>query len=490
MNAPDFKELHRWAEAETGMDLSGDRAVRFRDALERVLGRPKWGGEESRPALAVTTAEGSLDRLSGDLGSRTLLLERLTAELTVGETFFFRNADHFQALREHVLPAILADNAAKREVHFWSAGCATGEEPYSLAILLDQVLAGQPWQVRILATDINPAFLARARDAVYRLWSFRFTTLHQDGRYFAPEGDTFRLVPSIRQQVRFAYLNLVKDVYPSPLTGTLGLDLILFRNVAIYLKPEVTRAIITHLRHALRPGGWLLVSEVELNLVPTDGFEVLRLDRATFFRKRPDLSAAEMPLLLPAPVLAPIATSLSPPVPTWLPLSAPPPAAPPAPPWERIQVHLDRKEWAAAEAVLARLADGKERAALRLRYAQSLLARAEQGRARQALATCLHEDPLLLEARLLQGSFDEEMGDLAAAEQAYRHALYIDRTCAMGHFHLALVQQQRGDRAGAARSLKTAWKLIEGRDLHSPVEYGEGICYGRLREMVAVLIGD
>ena len=89
---------------------------------------------------------------------------------------------------------------------------------------------------------------------LYRQWSFRQTNIHTDRRYFSPEGNAFRLAKRMRRHVHFAYLNLVKDVYPSPLTGTLGIDLIMFRNVAIYLKPEVNQAIIQRMHRALRPG--------------------------------------------------------------------------------------------------------------------------------------------------------------------------------------------------------------------------------------------
>src|SRR5262249_25828009 len=151
-------ELRLWVEGETGMDLSGERAGRLREALERVVPLPGP------------------------------LLDRVSAALTVGETYFFRNEHHFRALREHVLPAILPDNAGRREVRIWSAGCATGEEPYSVAILLDQLLPPPGWHTVLLSTDLSPAFLERARQGLYRPWSFRFTDIYRDARYFTPEG--------------------------------------------------------------------------------------------------------------------------------------------------------------------------------------------------------------------------------------------------------------------------------------------------------------
>ena len=113
---------------------------------------------------------------------------------------------------------------------------------------------------------------------------------------------------------------------------------------------------------------------------------------------------------------------------------------------------------------------------------------ADISRARHMLEACLSEDPLLIEAQLLKASFAEEAGELNVAEQACRRALYVDRNCLLAHFHLALVQQQQRDLPGAERSLRTTLKLVEGKDPHELVPYGEGVCYGRLREMIALLM--
>jgi tetratricopeptide (TPR) repeat protein len=162
-------------------------------------------------------------------------------------------------------------------------------------------------------------------------------------------------------------------------------------------------------------------------------------------------------------------------------------AAGDGPAWEQIQRHLSRREFAGAQRAIAGIADTRDRAAIRLRYTRELLAAAEVGQARNMLDACLTEDPLLIAAQLLRASLAEEAGDLAAAERYYRQALYIDRNCPIAHFHLALVQQQQGHASAAARSLRTTLKLAEGEDPHSLVAHGEGVCYGRLKELVLLL---
>lgn len=509
-DAAAWEQFRLRVETETGMDFSGKRLERLRGAVQKAFPRFKTSAELNQLLVRRDQQEGCL--------------ERLAAELTVGESFFFRNEHHFRAMREHVIPAILRDNANQREIRVWSAGCATGEEPYSLAILLDQTLRDHAsWRVSILGTDLNHRFIERAREGVYRQWSFRQTNIHNDRNYFTPDAELFRLSPNVRERVRFAYLNLVKDVYPSPLTGTLGMDLVLFRNVAIYLKPEVTKAIIQRFYHALRPGGWLLLGETELSIAPVEGFRAQRFEQATFYQKTCNSLAAavdEASQPPPLPVLASVTygSELSlptvPSLPEWVPLpihkrrtnpepgrllgelspssGCPEDSGTPsiAEASEYVERMTQARNYAAAAGKIDRVGNSRDRGALRLQYVRALLACAEIVKARQMLELCLKEAPLLIEAQLLKAGFAEEAGDLTVAEQACRRAIYIDPSAPMAHFHLALLLERKGDRKQAVRSLVTTMKLIQGMDAHALVEHGEGVCNGRLKEMVLVLLAD
>lgn len=493
--SPEWERTRQWVESETGMDLSGSRFTRLRDAVSRSLG-------QSDPENALARIVARPDLQAG-------FLERLTGTLTVGESFFFRNAHHFQVLRETVLPQILAENTARREVRVWSAGCATGEEPYSIAILLDQMLRTvSGWQVSILGTDLNPEFLQRAREARYRPWSFRQTDIHQNREYFRVAGDTYRLTDRLREQVRFATLNLVKDVYPSPLTGTVGLDLILFRNVAIYLKPEVTAAILQRFYQALRPGGWLLLGETEVTAAPAGNFEVRRFEHATLYQKSSDRASCTIsdpnavvpPALAGVTLLPGVRLTNVPALPEWVPLPRGRAVSTEESTlgagaqstdvmvWEQIVRDMAAGRLDEAERRLDRVSTVQRRAASRLRFVRALLERAEMPRARRMLDLCLKEEPLLLEAQLLMAGLTEEAGDLVAAEQACRRALYINPGAPMAHFQLALILEQKGDSQGVARSLKTTLKLIAGQDPHALVEFGDGVCHGRLKEMVSLVL--
>lgn len=149
---------------------------------------------------------------------------RLAGHLTVGETYFFRDRACFEALEQQVLPSLIAARRADGvlRIRIWSAGCATGEEPYSLAILLDRLLFDlSDWALTILATDINPEALETARRGRYREWAFRETPAWVRDRYFQRRGgETLELDPRIRRMVTFAPLNLAEDGYPNIVTNT------------------------------------------------------------------------------------------------------------------------------------------------------------------------------------------------------------------------------------------------------------------------------
>jgi chemotaxis protein methyltransferase CheR len=498
--SPAWDQLRQLVESETGMTLTGSRITRLQEAVRKSLSAP--------------LTEAGLTRLLSHPERLGAFMERVTSALTIGETFFFRNDHHFRSLQENVVPAILDRvgelNTARQELRVWSAGCATGEEPYSVAILLDQLLSNHPnWRFSILATDLNPEFLDRARQGRYRKWSFRQTDVHENRNYFRAEGDSYQLIERIRSSVRFAYLNLVKDIYPSPLTGTIGLDLILFRNVAIYLQPDVTRGILQRFYRALRPGGWLVLGETEVTLAPTDGFETRRFGQATFFQKPlsdrcvdSDLVPLQAPVMASIKPMANVAINKVSPLPDWVPLpnrrqrvavgSNSPTFGSThqlaESMWDRVERCAVQDQLQEAEQCIDRITDIKTRAATRLRLARLLVAQGNSFQAHVALDRCLLEDPFLIEGQLLKASFSEEAGDFDAAETACRRALYSDRRCVMAHFHLALILRQKDNGSESRRSLQTALKLIEHRDPHSVLDYSDGMCCGRLREMARTLM--
>lgn len=193
-------------------------------------------------------------------------IEILASHLTVGETYFFREKKSFDILEEHILSELIRSRQnMERHLRVWSAGCSTGEEPYSIAILLNKMLFNlKDWNITILATDINPRFLQKATEGVYNEWSFRDTLPWIKERYFkkTKEG-RFEILPHIKKLVSFSYLNLAEDSYLSLLNNTNAMDIIFCRNVLIYFTPGLARKVIQNLYRCLIDGGWLIVSPSE-----------------------------------------------------------------------------------------------------------------------------------------------------------------------------------------------------------------------------------
>lgn len=216
-------------------------------------------------------------------------LAALVDRLTVKESFLFRAPDDFAALGEQVLPALIDARraAGHRRLRIWSAGCATGEEPYSLAILLHGLLTDrQDWHITLLATDISPAALAAADRGTYGAWSLRETPLHIRVQHFvAAGGEQLAVKPALRQMVTLSSLNLAGDRYPLIATNTTDMDLVLCRNVLMYFTPEAARAAFGRLAAALAPGGWLITNPVEAPPQLPGALQPAQFPGAVFFRK-------------------------------------------------------------------------------------------------------------------------------------------------------------------------------------------------------------
>jgi chemotaxis protein methyltransferase CheR len=217
----------------------------------------------------------------------------LIKKVTIGETYFFRDSGHIEALRCNILSDLVALHQTDRTLRLWSAGCATGEEPYTLAILLRQILSDiDQWKILILATDINRQALSHAAAARYRAWSFRETDPLIRSTYFTSAGDTFMLEPTVRKMVTFAYHNLAEDNYPSPINQTSNLDLILCRNVTIYLPMSLIHDIANRFYQCLSNGGWLMVGPSETHLEIYRQFQMHNFHGAIAYQKVSDISTS------------------------------------------------------------------------------------------------------------------------------------------------------------------------------------------------------
>jgi chemotaxis protein methyltransferase CheR len=260
----------------TGLVYFEDRDSEFRDKVyKRIahLGMPDCGSY-----LAYLNQPGKN-------GSEEL--DRLISDLTIGETYFFRGMDQFDALKDTIIPNIIEKNAAEKRIRIWSAGCATGAEPYSIAILLDQYFQDRlsSWEISIFGTDINRRFLSQAVDGVFEEWAFRGTGPDLRTRYFSQEGLRWRLSSQIKSKVCLQYHNLLKHPFPSLFSSLEAIDLIICRNVLIYFDSTTIRTVIRHFQETLRPGGWLILGHAE-QMGPIPHLESVPVNHLIFFFKK------------------------------------------------------------------------------------------------------------------------------------------------------------------------------------------------------------
>ncbi len=440
--------------------------------LERV-GFDVGSRLQSRLQSAVEAVARELKRTPGklvrDLRRTDLdhpVWRALLARVMIGETYFFRDARQFAALQQVILPALLHEREKVRSLTVWSAGCASGEEPYSVAMMLRELLEKpERWKLTIVGTDVNDEALRRAREALYRRWSFRRTPHEFMARYFHNEHGLWRLHEDVRAMVSFRHLNLA-DPNLADVTGVLGtFDLVLCRNVLMYMPPRTRATVAQRLTSAVVPGGRLMVAAAELDrslfpqLIqereggvtvyrrPLVGEEAPRPGRShSAGTRRPVFQAESRSRRLPGRRRA-AAKEIS-----------------------RAVSPSRRPKEAAAEKSESVL-ETADKLVLEARRAADLKRSDEAAvKAERALAL----DPLCAGAYHVLGLLALERGDLDGAMGALRRALYIDPRLAPAHLVLAAVAARKGQTDTAKRHRALAMDLLKGmpEDAEVPGEPG------------------
>ena len=459
--------------------------ARLSDFLAQQIGlhfpKERWSDLERKiaaaaPAFGAPDAESCAQRLLSAPLTRNQI-EILASHLTVGETYFLREKKSFDLLEQQIFPELLRARAgAERRLRVWSAGCCSGEEPYSLAILLDRLIPGfRDWNITLLATDINPEFLRKAADGVYGEWSFRDAPAWLRERYFKKrKNGRFEIDPHIRNRVTFSYLNLAEDVYPSLFNNTNAMDVILCRNVLMYFTAARARKVIDNLYKCLVDGGWLVVSPPETSNLLFSQFAPVEFPGAVLYRKTSD-EELRPAAGYPAPIFAP------------LPEALPPfePILPPEPPaWDAAGSVPPKAVW--QEAAATPLPDPEESSRERLcRRARTC---ANQGRLAEAAEWCekaIAADKLDPAAHYLLAIVEQERGQSAAAIRSLTRALYLDPDFSLAHFALGNLRLSQGRQREAERHFETASVLLKAHPREEPLPESEGLTAGRLGEIIA-----
>lgn len=215
------------------------------------------------------------------------IINTLAKNLTIGETYFFREPGTFTVLTDKIIPELMQKNFLEKKIRIWSAGCCSGEEPYSLAITIDRIIGNHSgWDVFILGTDINQKFLEKAMKGIYTSWSFRTTPPEIKKNYFTQHGEKmYEISPRIKEMVEFNMLNLAEDIFPSLTNYTNGMDLIFCRNVLMYFDDAGRRKVISNFYNCLVEGGWFIPSMTEVAHMPDDRLRSVVFDDTIIFKK-------------------------------------------------------------------------------------------------------------------------------------------------------------------------------------------------------------
>ena len=430
-------------------------------------------------------------------------LELLASHLTVGETYFFRERNIFEILATHILPEVVRyRRGTDTYLRIWSAGCCTGEEPYSIAISITRAIPDwQDWRLTLLATDVNPRFLQQATRGVYKEWAFRTALPNIKERFFTKTQDgRFAIVPMIQKMVTFSSLNLAEDVYPSLVNNTNAMDVIFCRNVLMYFTPEQAKQCIHHLYHALVEGGWLIVSPSETSHVLFSQFTTVNFPGAILYRKprmgetvnertgeRESGRAGEWGSNVADSPIRRFPDSVFPGE-----IEQPKSREPQLTPYQEAVALYEQGSFAAAaekaEAwLLQHQADAK---------AMTLLARvyANQGNLAEALLWCeraLATDKLNPLCHYLLAVILQERGQVEDAVPSLKRALYLDHDFVLAHFTLAMLTQRQGKHKEAAKHRANALRLLQQYSPEDLLPEADGMTAGRLMDIMRMIpLGD
>lgn len=399
-------------------------------------------------------------------------VETLASHLTVGETHFFRDVKVFEILETNILPGIInAHRGRAQNLRIWSAACSSGEEPYSVAILLARMLPDlQDWNISILATDIAPPALKKASAGVYREWSFRDTPRWVKEGYFKKIHRTFEISPDIKRMVTFSCLNLAEDPYPAIINATNAMDVIFCRNVLMYFSRDRAHAVLENLSRCLVDGGWLVVSPVDApGPVYPSLLHPVQFPGAILFQKglRPEVDdrrSVTMPEQAAAVQKTPVTGTAG--------------TNNDAAPARRSDMVPDapgqtEKEFGEAAKQARQLAD--------------------RGRLADALVLCeeaIKYDKLNPTLPYLQATILQEMGKTDEAAAALQRALYIDQEFVIAHFALGHLLQRQGRYAEAGKHLRKALALLNACENGDIPPEAEGMSAGRLIELINAMQGS
>lgn len=384
-------------------------------------------------------------------------VEIISPYITVGETYFFRDRKTLKSFREGMLPS-LASNV-KRPIKVWSAGCSTGEEPYTLAMIMEDSTLGLGGGFRVYGTDLNENSLKKAKKGVYGRWSFRGMSDLEIARYFDPfEGGFFQVKERYRSEVSFGSTNLVASILP---WHDGEIDVIFCRNVIMYFDDDGRKKVLEGFMDALSPCGWLIVAACETSLLDGSPFHPIHIDGQTFFRPTD-----------PSQGLCPFTSRI------W------PPSEEPEDPAGENDDYDDDYDYGVTEEEFptpySHLIEDPSNKEVEPDTVPSvdidvIRAMADRGEREKALDLCLSlgnsTDPYV---HYLTSIIYQDVGNLADAKERLRKALFLDPSFVMAHYSLLGIAISEGNERERTRNLRNLRGILLEMTDNDVIPHGDG----------------
>ena len=465
----DLRRLGLLVEKRLGLVFSEKRA------------RDLWQAMLSLAALAQRSPTELMHKWANE-GLSEAATTALAEYLTIGETYFFREPKTLRAFEELVLKRFTSGKKPER-FRIWCAGCSTGEEAYTLSIILHRLLPDiRSMDVSILGTDINPRVLEKARRGAYSSWSFRGLEKSLKERFFEPLDDgSWSVKHLFRQRVSFSLLNLADDEWRLWDNGSHP-DVLFCRNVLIYFSADQRKNVVFRFHSLLPPEGWLVVAPCESSALLASKFTPVHHDGATLYKKQAVPEPTERDVSFPEPLFS------------ALPVGAMLDEAPMEEEPAETGFPYEESPFLAAETFLETVPEDQEDEEPGEALSESVGAclqnariLADKGRHDEALQWALKAkdlDRTAPEPLYLAALISSETGDEREAAASLRSALFLAPDFVMAHYALASLAMKSGRDADSERHLRNAEALLSSLPPDAPLREGDGLCAGDLLQTV------
>jgi chemotaxis protein methyltransferase CheR len=408
------------------------------------------------------------------------ILKDLVENITIGETYFFRDDKQTALLQNVILPELINKKRAKNNLslRIWSAGCASGEELYTIIIMLHELLPDiKNWKLNFLGTDINTVVLQKALSGIYTEWSMRSISPRYKKLYLHESNGEYSLDKEIVENAKFAYLNLTEDNYPSLINSTVAQDLILCRNVLIYFDDAHIAEIMKKLARSLGEEGYLLLGasdpinykHTHLSLVGEQGKLFSNITKLPEKIHCITPTPKKIIFIDKSPLCSPIIPSAAKPI-TVLPQNT-----------TELDNLLQQSDWEAIVTTINNYPENRRNKPEILSLKAKALACL--GKLDEAAILCqqsLKLDSLRSDTYFIYAMITLQLCQYAKAEEALRKTLYLDRNFVLGHYQLGLLLIHKDDFKAGIKSLKNALTIAEQKPPEKKIpDFGE-LTFGKL----------